>query len=391
MNYEITGKHITELTNTKTNTTPFLLLILSIVFIPAAYVLLAAVIFKETKNNIKTKLSTPTALLYAYIVIGLISSEYKPISLFFGLLMVLCIHSFNIFENSLATEDIPKFKKYIFIVSLIVFLYGILQYFNPEFVVPNKWVDTTEYNLNKRIYSTFFNPNVFGFYINFIILLLCESLDTKKFNLEWFVFLSAVSCLILTFSRTAWVSLIITLIIAGFLNKKYFKYAFIITALILCTDMFLEAGRTDPAKVAKDTSIIYRFEIWKACIEIIKDNFISGIGFGTLFKHISDYSSTVSIKIEHCHNLYLQIFTETGALGFGIFTFAIIKIFKYFYIKFKFKENKNQWIAPFTVLLMTMIHGLADSVALTPQIMMILCIYGGIIKVTDNNKISINS
>ncbi|WP_313339754.1 O-antigen ligase family protein [Sedimentibacter sp.] len=385
MNYEITNQQIAELSNDKTNKVLFLLLILSIVFIPAAYMFLAALLIKQPFKKVSIiNFNKPIASLYAYIAIGLISSEYKIISLFFGSLMVLCIHSFNIFSNSITIGDFTKIKKYIFIVSLIVFLYGILQYISPDFILPDKWVDTTEYKLNKRIYSTFFNPNVFGFYINFIILLACESLDTRKLNLESFVFLSAVFCLILTFSRTAWISLIMTLMITGFMNKKYFKYALITAILIFCTDFILEAGRIDPSKAVRDSSMIYRLEVWKASIAIIRDNFLSGIGFGTLFKHVGNYSSIVSIKIEHSHNLYLQVFTETGILGFGIFTCFIIKIFKYLHIKFI--ENKNQFITPLAILIMSLIHGLADSVALTPQIMMILCIYGGIVKASISRR-----
>ncbi|NYB73296.1 O-antigen ligase family protein [Sedimentibacter hydroxybenzoicus DSM 7310] len=385
MNYEITGKQITELSNDKTNKVTILLLILSIVFIPAAYVFLAALLIKQQlKKSPITNYNKSFTLLYAYIAIGLISSEYKIISLFFGVLMILCIHSFNIFSTSLTKDDLTKIKKYVFIVSLIVFFYGILQYISPDFILPDKWVDAAEYKLNKRIYSTFFNPNVFGFYINFIILLVCEDLDTRKLNLESCVFLIAVFCLILTFSRAAWISLITTLIIAGFMNKNYFKYALITAVLIFSVDFILESGRIDPSKAVRDSSIIYRLEVWKASIAIIRDNFLSGIGFGTLFKHVGNYSGMVSSKIEHSHNLYLQVFTETGVLGFGIFTYLIINAFTYFRIKLK--ENKSQFITPSAIMIMSLIHGFADSVVLTPQIMMILCIYGGIVKASISKK-----
>lgn len=373
MNYEIASQRISELSNDRNSKILFLLLVLSIVFIPAAYVLMAALLLKRPSEVIN--FSSPVALLYAYTAIGLISSEYKIISLFFALLMVLCIHSFNIFSTSTAV-DLKKIKKYLYIISLAVFLYGILQYIRPDFILPVKWVDTDEYRLSKRIYSTFFNPNVFGFYISFIIILVCEDLDTKKLNLESSVFLSAVLCLILTFSRAAWVSLTAALLIAGFMDRKYFKYALITMVLIFSADLILGSGRTDFSKVARDSSFIYRLEVWRASVEIISDNFLSGIGFGTLSMHVGEYSNVVSTKIEHSHNLYLQIFTETGVLGFGIFTCFIIKMFKFLFIKLK--ENKNEFITPSAIVIMSLIHGLADSVALTPQIMMILCIYGGI-------------
>lgn len=385
MNYEITNQQIVGLSEDRADKTLFVLLILSIIFIPAAYVFLAAHLLKQPfKKNLIKDFNISDTLLYAYILIGLISSEYKIISSFFGLLMILCLYSFNISAVPTARDDWAKIKKYVFIISLVVFIYGILQYISPDFILPDKWVDSTEYKLNKRIYSTFFNPNVFGFYINFIILLACESMDIRRLNLESFVFVGAVACLILTFSRAAWISLIVTLVIAGFMNKKYFKYAFITAGLIFSADLILQAGRMNFSSAVRDSSVIYRLEVWKTSLLIIKDNFLSGIGFGTLFKHVSAYSDAVSFKIEHSHNIYLQIFTETGLLGFGIFTYIIIKISSH--LRTGLAEDKNQYITPAAILIMSLIHGFADSVILTPQIMMILCIYAGIVKASTKEK-----
>lgn len=383
MNYEISNSYASELASNKSDLKPFLLLILSIVFIPAAYVFVAAVFIAHLARGncsvaVNKKLSV---LIYAYVAIGLMSSEYKLISAAYALIMILCYYSFRIF-NSMDTRTIKKTINLFFIVSIIVFIIGIMQYFSPEFTIPSKWVDSSEYNLSKRIYSTFFNPNVFGFYINFVLLLACENLNLKKINLEWISFVSGIICLILTFSRTSWVSLIASLIIAALFNKKYLKYALIISIAILSADASLGIGRTNPVRAVEDSSFLYRLEVWKACMEIIKDNFISGIGFGTLFKHIADYTSVVSTRIEHSHNLYIQIFTETGILGFTIFIVMLFNLLK----KFKdnlFKNDNKSWITAFAVFAMTMIHGLVDSVSLTPQILMILSIYSGTL---NNNQ-----
>ena len=229
------------------------------------------------------------------------------------------------------------------------------------------------------IYSTFFNPNVFGFYINLIILLTIEKLDFNKINLNLLVIISGLTCLILTFSRTSWISLIAALIVVSLFDRNYLKYALIISAVIFGADTLLGIGRVDPLKAVEDSSFLYRLEVWKTCIEIIKDNFVTGIGFGTLFKHVGDYSNVISSKIEHSHNLYLQIITETGILGFSLFFSLIISILKKFKIKLYTEKNK-MWITPFAIFVMTMIHGLVDSVALTPQIMMILAIYTGTLR-----------
>lgn len=377
MNYEITGNYSIDHASNKTDLKPFFILILSIIFIPAAYVFVAAVfIVQFIKGNLvintKNKLSI---LIYAFISIGLISSNYKIISTLYAIIMILCYYSFQIISK-LHSSSLKKLKKLILVMSIIVFIFGIMQYFNPQFSMPSKWVDANEYNLKRRIYSTFFNPNVFGFYINFIILLACENLDFKKINLEWAVFGSGIICLILTFSRTAWISLIVALLTASLFNKKYLKYAIIISITIFSADTLLGVGRADPLKAVEDSSFLYRLEVWKVSFDIIKDNFISGIGFGTLFKHVPDYSSVVSTRIEHSHNLYIQIFTETGILGFSIFIILLYNVLKKFHRRL-YENNNKIWITAFTVLTMTMIHGLVDSVSLTPQILMILSIYAG--------------
>lgn len=383
MNYEIINTHLLE--SDKSNIKLYLLLILSIVFIPAAYVFVAAVFTVHVIKGIhKIKNDKLSLLVYAYVSIGLITSEYKLISAFFALLMVLCFYSFKIF-SSMNAENIMKLKKLFLTVSIIIFIIGGIQYINPEYSMPTKWVDVNEYNLNKRIYSTFFNPNIFGFFINLSLILACETLSIKKVNLEWFVFTLGIMCLILTFSRSSWISLIISLIGASLFNRKYLKYALIISIAIIGFDSFHGVGRINPSKINSDSSFLYRFEVWKTSIHIIMDNPLTGIGFGTLFKYVGDYSTVVSPKIEHSHNIYIQVLTETGVLGFSIFLTLIFNVLMNF--KKNLYNNRNkQWITPFAIFIMAITHGMADSVPLTPQIMMILSMYAGSLKAMKSEQ-----
>ena len=385
MNYEINGdKFNAEILSDKTDIKPFLLLILSVIFIPAAYMFVAAVFIVQAikKNICITKNNTIIKLIFSYVIIGVTASKYKLISSVYGIMMLLCLYSYYLFSTSLNSLDLNRIKKLIYTISIIVFIIGIFQYFSPEFAMPEKWVDSNEYQLSRRIYSTFFNPNIFGFYINFIILSVCENLDLKKISLKWFVFFTGILCLFFTFSRTSWISLIIALLIGSIFNKKYLKFALIISIAIFSLDTVLGVGRMDPGRAAEDSSLMYRIEIWKACIEIIKDNFIAGIGFGTLFKHVSQYSNVVKTNIEHCHNIYLQIFTETGITGFSIFLSMLYNIVNKLWIKINSKNN-DTWITALTVMAMTMVHGMVDSVFFTPQILMILSIYAGALSITD--------
>lgn len=375
MNYQLTKIKNLSIQIPSLNIKSFLIIISTIMFIPAAYILVATFFIVQAKNLNLTKSSIFPLL---YILLGTALSKYKLISSIFGLMMLLCMYAYYLFSNNEVDFNI---KKLVYIISLIVFIIGIFQYYNPQTIIPAKWIDTNVYNISKRVYSTFFNPNIFGFYINFIIILCSENLNFKKFNIEWIVYFTGIVCLILTFSRTSWISLILSLIISAIFDKKYLKHALFISTAIFIMNYYLKTGRINITNAANDSSMLYRLEIWKVSVNIFLDNLATGIGFGTLSKHVAAYSDIVSTNIEHAHNIYLQILTETGATGAFIFVYMLYKIIKKLFLKIK-GNNNTPWITAMTVLFMTLIHGVTDAVPLTPQIMMILCIYGGILSGT---------
>ena len=369
----------------------YLILLLSIIFIPAAYLFVAAVFVVHMKNSnyevIRTiKFSKILKAAVLYISAGVAFSRYTLVSSVFGIMMFLCLYALTYAFKKAEYVDLNALRKFMYILSLIVFIIGIIQYFNPYFSIPAKWVDGMEYQLNKRIYSTFFNPNIFGFYINFVLII--ASFDTeKKDNLVKSIFIVGIICLFLTFSRTSWISLILAFIFAGiFFDKRYFKYALLTAFVLIGLDKIFNIGRINPIKAAEDSSILYRFEIWKSCLRIIKDNLLTGIGFGTLFKYISVYSDVVKPNIEHCHNIYVQALTETGIVGTGILIYIACNIIK----NMRNRISNAAW----TIAVMIMLHGLVDSVFLTPQIMMILSIYSGLVlnehKIQSVSPVSIN-
>lgn len=378
MNYQLTRFENQDISIQSLNINS-ILVFASILFVPAAYVLVSAVFIIEVLHfNLKANKSSVLPLIYIFL--GTVLSEYKLISSIFGLMMLLCMYTYYQFSNSNIDFN---FKKTIYIVSMIVFIIGIIQYLNPNFTIPYKWIDAEKYNVNKRIYSTFFNPNVFGFYINFIIILCAENLNFKKINIEWIVYFTAVGCLILTFSRTSWIALILSLLLMSFLNRKYFKHAIFISTAIVIANYYLKTGRINISNAINDSSFLYRMEIWKASTKIISDNFTTGIGFGTLNKYIAAYSKLVSTKIEHAHSIYLQILTETGIAGALIFLYMLNNIARKLFSKIKDTNDNARWVTAMTVLIMILIHGMVDSVPLTPQIMMLLCIYGGALNNTE--------
>lgn len=137
-------------------------------------------------------------------------------------------------------------------------------------------------------------------------------------------------------------------------------------------------NRADITKLPGDSSLSYRIELWRTGLRIIKDNSITGIGFGTFFKYTHLYSSVITKYIEHCHNIYLQIIMETGIIGFTTFLITLFSIVKRV-LKEYFLDKRNKFsILVMLILSMTLIHGVVDSVSLTPQIMLILSCFIGL-------------
>ena len=80
----------------------------------------------------------------------------------------------------------------------------------------------------------------------------------------------------------------------------------------------MKTGRISISNAVNDSSLNYRLELWRASLEIFRDNFLTGIGFGTLNKYAAAYSDIISPKIEHNHSLCLHILTEPGVAGASI-------------------------------------------------------------------------
>lgn len=365
----------------------YIIIISSIIFAPAAYILIAGlliidiakknkIVFQEIRNN-KIYIS-----LIVLIVITIIFSELWYLSLFFAILFFLNIYISAYTYTNFDITEFDNIKKIIYFTAIFVFIIGLVQYLNPSFSIPAKWVDYENYKITKRIYSTFSNPNIFGFFINLIIILACVELENKGKNYKIAAITGTIGllCLVLTFSRTSWVSLCVSLLIVGvIINRKYIKYSLIIFVAIITIDFLLGSGRINPISAANDSGLMYRFEIWKSCIKVFLDYPITGIGFGALFDYICSYSDTISAYVEHPHNMYLHIAVETGLVGISIALFVFVNLIKK--IKRRFESNRKDKIAMIAILLvtMTLINGISDSVLFSYQISLLASIFSGIV------------
>lgn len=210
--------------------------------------------------------------------------------------------------------------------ALLVTLYGFYQYILGVDISAFEWVDVNQFpELKVRVFSTLQNPNLLaGFLVTIISIVVGLSLrlsnnDARLSMLALVVLLSG--CLILTYSRGAWLSLAVIIGVFGlFYDKRLLWLLLLGPAAMLC---FSEvSSRVVSIFHPVDTSSTLRLALWQSTLAMIEDKPVSGIGWGAYWLVYPQYNFFIQDEgtvIFHAHNMYLHLAAETGIPGLGAF------------------------------------------------------------------------
>lgn len=191
-------------------------------------------------------------------------------------------------------------------------------------------------DIRGRVVSMFENPNMLANYLIMLFPLafaafLCAKTRNGRYGTGLIV-LAFGLCLVFTWSRGAWLGLIIGMLIfllmwnrrtLGVLLLGLFGLPFL--PFILPENIisrFVSIGNI------ADSSTSYRVSIWRASLKMAGDFFTSGIGVGeNAFRQVYPMYSLAGIEAApHSHNLFLQIQIELGIIGLLLF-FAVLFLF----------------------------------------------------------------
>lgn len=329
---------------------------------------------QEKKLITKLKVEKLLILFLTVMTISSITSELWYISIFFTLFFILKICFYLVSSIYINEKDINNILKLLLVLGIVVSIIGLVQVSIGVKSMPDSWIDNNVYSISFRIYSTFRNPNILAAFLNLIII---TGITIKIYKRENKCLMILSNCgillglvvLFLTYSRGGWVSLCIALAFASFFERKYFKYLLFIVFIFIGFDSFTEVNRLSINKVTSDSSLHYRIEIWKSTIKILKENFILGIGKGTSWYYIHNYSDSLKWYVFHAHNLYLQILIDVGIIGFLVFISLVLRIWVSIKDNIFIKTDKgiiNTLSLVFYISLLA--NGLIDSVATYTQV-----------------------
>jgi len=239
-------------------------------------------------------------------------------------------------KNTINTRQ--KFFAVLSIIAvsgLLVAAFGVWQRLTGNFVMTEAWLDAQFFGYGAgRIYSTLENPNVFGKYLIFILVIAFGMIYYFREYLHKFAAIGilgvAALSIIFTQSRGAWLGLIFAMGVFALLRDRRLVILGLIALIIApffippeVMTRFLSIG--DLA----DTSTSFRVSIWLGSLDMIRVFWPIGIGLGaenfTMIYNLYAFSAAHAL---HSHNLFLQLIIDFGVSGLAVFFLIMTSFFK---------------------------------------------------------------
>ena len=295
-------------------------------------------------------------------------------------------------------------EKIPFLTSVIAISVGIegIAAFMQNFARPeaiSTWQDTSSLNpeqIMTRVYGTLkpYNPNLLGGYFVaglpaiFGMSAYCLTKKTYNWALIWLLLaLVTTGALVSTGCRGSYLALIVMfglmfLISAKFLWNTYKKiYLAIVGGVVALGTLGVLASTSLRARVLSifvmrsDSSNSFRFNVYQSSLQMLKDNFLLGIGVGNQnFREIYGLYMKTGFDALSTYNIYLEMAVESGI--FALITFAGFLIDALYSAVRTILKTENIKIAillsiPLVSIAGMMTHGLVDTVFFRPQIQFI--------------------
>lgn len=229
-----------------------------------------------------------------------------------------------IVNNVSSKEQLRRLVWALLLGALFVTCYGLYQYFYGIDISTLDWVDKEQFpDLTVRVFSTFGNPNLLAAFLVIMIAIaggmtLCNRTLILKILLFLLIILMSL-CLVYTYSRGAWLSILAVALFYSIINNKRIMWLFLLLPVIgfFAHNAILE--RLTSIMNPTDTSATMRMALWESTFAMISAKPWLGIGWGAywlVYPQYDFYVNDISVKIFHAHNTYLHIAAEIGIPGF---------------------------------------------------------------------------
>ena len=258
--------------------------------------------------------------------------------------------------------------------ALIIASVGIVQYFFTDLEL--KWVDVARFSdIGGRVTSLFANPNVLAEYLLLTFpVILGEGMVARHSArircLFWLAVLLEFGCLILTWSRGAWLGAIASTFLFLLLYSKKSRriLLWVLVPVLIWIPLLPHSivNRFSSIGVLTESSIRYRLYTWQGTLRMLMAHpFGIGVGEEAFFRIYPSFAVSGTETVMHTHQLFLQILTELGIFGWICF-FAVLFFFTQavlsVYRGFGNQDDSKQLVGGFCAIFGTLVMGLFDYV-----------------------------
>lgn len=366
--------------------------------------ILLTVVKLFTRKGEKISLNTFEVFLLMYflfVVVSFAGSSLFHLSLK-GFLKTVTYLGFYISAVQYYKNNLNKIPLTIYTIALCASIQGVVGIFQNFSQVGeiSGWQDTTGINpedVMTRVYGLLqpYNPNLFGGYLVATLPCLFGSfvlniLDKRyKYAGVFMIFtLITTVALILSGCRGAYIGLlVIMLCFFGFLarfiwinGQEWLKKIFVsvigaVVAFATCVALFVSSIRTRIFSIFAmrgDSSTSFRFNVYQSAINMVKDNWLLGIGLGNQnFREIYGFYMRTGFDALSAYNIFLEIAVESGIFAMIAFVAFLIALFvDGIKLIVNSKELKTAVIllVAITSVFAVAVHGLVDTIFFRPQV-----------------------
>lgn len=193
------------------------------------------------------------------------------------------------------------------------------------FFVTSKAIDSYNFLFFKNTASLLEHQISYG---STIAILFSTLFFNKKIAFKFIKISLIIIGIFISFSRTAWLSMIFASTIS-FVRLKNFALLGLSIGLIyfiIPLDFFYNILRLENLGSGREV-------VWFYAIEMLKDNFLFGFGFSSYFDIKNMFLTNFELGLfefdstDHLHNSYLTLIFESGIIVFIVYIFAIIEQF----------------------------------------------------------------
>ena len=272
------------------------------------------------------------AVLAAAAVLAVPLSHYPALSgryLRYHIICMLCV--LTTVSAPRHAGDLKRLAAAGSVVILVSAAWGVVQRLQGVEIVASYVDKTLNAGMPGRVQSYFDNPNTYAQVLVMLMPLTAALMITSKKPLGKLaalcVLLAGALALGMTYSRASWIGLVLAAGLFLILWKPGLIPPILILAVI-CIPLLPESIMNRILTIGRatsDSTVTSRFPLYQAGAELLKQSPLTGAGLGgdAVRQYILDHQIyELMVYYAHLHNVFLEVWVESGLLGFLSFLAA---------------------------------------------------------------------